>query len=111
MTDFFALLIPLLALSIPIVAIVAGYLTKKTANSPKHLQAVTEHSEKLEKRIVDLEGVVQLSLPMSIVSRRISDFYRAYSKTKPRISSASLAPNKMIWVPPSSFALPSRSEV
>ena len=59
MTDFFALLIPLFALSIPIVAIVTGYLTKKNANSPKHLQALTAHSEKLEKRIVELEGVVQ----------------------------------------------------
>jgi archaellum component FlaC len=72
-----ALFIPILALSIPIVAIIANAMTKKYKNGPDQ----TAQVEKLEKRVLELEeslsqvngDVERLEDRQNFISRLLED--------------------------------------
>ena len=55
----FPFLIPILALSIPIVAIIANAATKKYRAAPEEQQEFRSYVKRLEQRVVELEDTVK----------------------------------------------------
>ena len=58
MSGIFPFLIPIIALSIPIVAIIANAATRKYKAAPEEQQEFREYVKKLERRVLELEETV-----------------------------------------------------
>jgi len=79
--SFFPFLIPIMALSIPIVAIIANAATRKYRAAPEEQQEFRNYVKQLEQRVVELEDTVrtlssnvdQIETDQRFLSRLIDD--------------------------------------